>query len=210
MLKVSSEVFQARMVAALDDLPGVYFIADDFLVVGTDGDMSNAVATHDENVIKFLDRCKIHGIVLHPREFKFRTPSVDFMGHVLTENGFKVDPEKISAITNMPTPTDVPSLRRFLGTVGYFSKFLPKLAGMTKPLTALSAKHVIWSWEPEHDRAINKVKKLITQVSVLKHYDPDIDLIDQTWLRVRCHPEGEFKPLLFLYSCTIQGPESTC
>ena len=200
---MSSEVFQARMVAALDDLPGVYFIADDFLVVGTGGDVSNAVATHDEIVIKFLDRCKNHGIVLHFGEFKFRTPSVDFMGHVLTENGLKVDPEKIS------TPTDVPSLRRFLGTVG---KFLPKLTGMTKPLTALTAKYVIWSnsWEPEHDRAINKVKKLITQVYVLKHYDPDIDLIDQTWLRVRCHSEGEFKPLLFLHSWTTQRPESTC
>ena len=53
---MSTEMFQTRMVAALGDLPGVYFIADDVLEIGTGEDMSNAVATHDENVIKFLDR----------------------------------------------------------------------------------------------------------------------------------------------------------
>ena len=34
-------------------------------------------------------------------------------------------------------------------------------------------------------------------------------MIDQTWLGVRCHPEGKFKPLLFLHSWTTQGQEST-
>ena len=38
----------------------------------------------------------------------------------------------------------------------------------------------VWSWEPEHDRAINKVKKLTTQIPVLRHYDPDIDLTVQS------------------------------
>ena len=35
-------------------------------------------------------------------------------------------------------------------------------------------------------------------------------ILDQTWLGVRCHPEWEFRPLLFSHSWTIQGPESTC
>ena len=41
-----------------------------------------------------------------------------------------------------------------------------------------------------------------------RFYQPD--LIDQTWLGVRCHPEWEFRPLLFSHSWIIQGPESTC
>ena len=39
---------------------------------------------------------------------------------------------------------------------------------------------------------------------------PSAGLFDQTWLGVRCHPEWEFRPLLFSHSWTIQGPESTC
>ena len=39
---------------------------------------------------------------------------------------------------------------------------------------------------------------------------PSAGLLDQTWLGVRCHPEWEFRPLLFSHSWTIQGPESTC
>ena len=39
---------------------------------------------------------------------------------------------------------------------------------------------------------------------------PSAGLLDQTWLGVRCHPEWEFRPLLFSHSWSIQGPESTC
>ena len=56
------------------------------------------------------------------------------MGHVISEKGLKPDPEKLKAVLEMPTPTDVASVRRFIGFTNYLSKFLPGLSDVCKPL----------------------------------------------------------------------------
>ena len=72
------------------------------------------------------------------------------MGHVLTLEGLISSPGKIKAILEMPTPTDVASLQRFLGMVNYLSKFVPKLSDHTELLRTLTVKGVEWRWLPEH------------------------------------------------------------
>ena len=127
----------------------------------------------------FLKRCLKTGIVLNPDKFEYCVTCVPFMGHLLTSEGQKADPEKVSAILNMPVPTDVDAVRRFNGTVNYLAKYLPCLSAVIKPLTALTCKDVAWTWSPEQDKAFNKVKKLISQAPILQHYDPAQDLVVQ-------------------------------
>ena len=55
------------------------------------------------------------------------------MGHLLTSDGLKPDPVKVSAILDMPEPTDVAAVRRFIGTVNYLAKYLPRLSTVAKP-----------------------------------------------------------------------------
>jgi len=50
------------------------------------------------------------------------------MGHVFTDKGLKIDPEKVKAVQDMPRPTDVEAVHRLNGFVNYLAKFLPKLA----------------------------------------------------------------------------------
>jgi len=50
------------------------------------------------------------------------------MGHVLTNKGIKIDPEKAKTILDMPRPADVEGIQRLNGFVNYLSKFLPRLA----------------------------------------------------------------------------------
>ena len=101
------------------------------------------------------------------------------MGHLLTSEGLKPDPEKISAILDMPTPDDVAAIRRFNGTINYLAKFLPHLSNIIKPLTALTRKDIPWTWGPEHENAVDTVKSLISRNPILRHYDPDDDLVIQ-------------------------------
>ena len=63
-----------------------------------------------------------------------------FIGHILTPDGLKPDPKKVEAISDMPHPTDVQSLRRFLGMVNYLAKFLPCLSDKTEVLRKLTEK----------------------------------------------------------------------
>ena len=55
------------------------------------------------------------------------------MGHLLTADGVFTDPNKVRPIYDMPTPTDVKSLKRFLGIVTYLAKFLPNLSSVCEP-----------------------------------------------------------------------------
>ena len=102
---------------------------------------------------------------------RLRHQEVPFIGHVLTLVGLKPDPLKIEAIVGMPDPTDVQSLRRFLGMVNYLTKFLPRLSEETEVLRKLTEKDAEWSWLPSHADAVAHVTEMIVSAPVLAYYD---------------------------------------
>ena len=55
--------------------------------------------------------------------------------------------------------------------VTYLGKFIPNLSDVTAPLRELTKKDVVWHWEPEHARAVDSLKNMITSAPVLKLYD---------------------------------------
>ena len=73
------------------------------------------------------------------------------MGHLLTSEGLRADPEKIKAIAEMPKPQDKKAVERLLGTVQYLSRFLPKLSEVAKPLCQLTQKEVLFTWQQSQE-----------------------------------------------------------
>ena len=71
----------------------------------------------------------------------------------------------------MPTPTDVASVRRFIGFTNYLSKFLPRLSDVCEPLRKLTLADVEWFWTNFHDSAVQQVKRLVTNAPVFKYFD---------------------------------------
>lgn len=59
---------------------------------------------------------------------KLRIKEITYLGHVVTNEGVKPDPRKVTAIQEMKAPKDVKELKRFLGMVSYLSKFLPSMS----------------------------------------------------------------------------------
>lgn len=93
------------------------------------------------------------------------------MGHLLTPEGFKPDPQKIEAIVVMPKPEDATALKRFLGMVNYLSQFMPHLSEMTEPLRRLEDNDVEWQWMTQHSITFNTVEKYLTESPVFKYYN---------------------------------------
>ena len=170
------EVFQRKMNEAIEGLQGIHVIADDFLVVGYGDTYMAAVRNHDENLASLLARCQKLNLTLNPEKVKLRQTEVPFVGHLLTAQGFVADPEKVRAIRDMPTPTDVASLKRFLGMVNYLAKYLPHLSSVAEPLRRLEHKEAEWCWCPVHDNSVNTIKNLICKAPVLKFYDVKQDV----------------------------------
>ena len=157
----------------LEGIEGIQCITDDILVYGDE-------KTHDDRIRKLLERCQILGIRLNKNKCQFRLPQVDFMGHIVSKDGLKVDPKKVEAILEMNPPINREEVERFKGMVNYLSKFVPKLSDIMRPIVALTRKDVEWNWSQAQDKALAEVKRLLTQIPVLVYFDPKRELVIQS------------------------------
>ena len=163
----ASEYFQKRLINSLQGLQGVICIADDVVIHGATNEQ------HDDNLRNFLSRCQEVGIKLNKEKFDLRVEAITFMGHKISSTGVHPDPEKVTAITKMKTPDDLPGLRRFIGMVTYLGKFLPNLTANLHPLHQLLKKDVSWNWSDSQQTAFNTVKTMLSTAPVLSYYDPE-------------------------------------
>ena len=70
------------------------------------------------------------------------------MGHVISHEGPKPDPDKVRAVTDMPRPTSKQETLSLLGFINYLAKFLPRLSEVAQPQTFDDCKcllHVVTS-----------------------------------------------------------------
>jgi hypothetical protein len=178
-ISTAPEEYQRRQDQAVEGLPGVLSIADDILVYGEGDTEENAIQDHDQKLTVLMKRCRERRLVLNKDKLRLREKEVRLVGHLLTADGLKPDPEKVKAVNEMPNPSDVAEMRRFLGFVNYLSKFLPSLSDICKPLRKLTVKDTVWSWHEIHDRAVEEIKRLVTSEPVLSYYDPACELILQ-------------------------------
>ena len=90
-VKCAPEIFQRTMDRMVEDLDRVEVIMDDIIVAGDE-------STHDERLIKFLERASTQGLKLNQGKCKICQREVPYVGHLLTAGGLKVDPCKVEAI----------------------------------------------------------------------------------------------------------------
>ena len=81
----------------VEDLEGVEVIMDEVVVAGDE-------TTHDERLQKFLDTASKQGLKLNKEKCKIRQTQVPYVGHFLTSEGLKIDPQKVKAVQEMPAP----------------------------------------------------------------------------------------------------------
>ena len=93
------------------------------------------------------------------------------MGHVLTSEGLKPDPDKIQAVSKMPKPTCKQETLSLPGFVNYLAKFLPRLSEIAHPIRELTTKNRSFVWSKQNDEAFEEIKTLVTRHPVLQYYD---------------------------------------
>ncbi|KAL9964865.1 hypothetical protein ACROYT_G028567 [Oculina patagonica] len=170
-ISTALEDFQRWQHEVLEGLPGVEVIADDILVYGSGDTKEQADLDHDRNLIGVLERARLCNLKLNKQKLKLRLTEVPYMGHLLTSDGLRPDPQKVQAVIDMPKPDGIKAVQRFLGFVNYLSKFLPHISGVCEPLRRLTDKDSVWCWQSQHDEAMESIKKLVTTQPILRYYD---------------------------------------
>ena len=108
------EEFQRREHEALEGLQGTESLIDDILVYGKGQTIDEAIADHDRNLKVLLNRTRQMVLKLNKDKLKLRQSEGKYLGQILSPNGIWHDPEKVKAITDMPRPTSVKAVKRFI------------------------------------------------------------------------------------------------
>ena len=170
----TGDAFCLRGDRALQGIQQCVKVVDDILLYDED------FSQHINRVHAVLTRCRSHGITLNRDKFKVAAPSVRFCGFTLSQAGVEADDEKVRAIRDFPTPSNLTDLRSFMGLVNQLSEFTPEIATTAADLRPLLSTKRLFTWLPDHDVAFQRTKEALTSPPVLATYDLGKPVILQT------------------------------
>ena len=108
---------------------------------------------------------------------EFWLTSVTFLGHVVSEEGIRVDPAKIEAVRGWTRPTSPIEIRSFVGLAVYYRRFVQSFSTIAAPLTRLTRHDVRFQWSDECEQSFQKLKTLLTSAPVLTLPEEGVDFI---------------------------------
>ena len=98
---------------------------------------------------------------MNPKKCTFGVTSGKLWGHIVSERGIEVDPEKIRVILDMPAMRIEKEIRGFLGKLQYISPFIAKLTDICEPIFHLLRKNQSTVWNDDCQRAFEKIKECL-------------------------------------------------
>lgn len=166
-LKNAPATFQRVMDNVLREHIGVRCLVymDDIIIYST------SLQEHLINLKKVLETLRKYNLKIQLDKCEFLQKEVAFLGHVVTPEGVKPNPEKINAIRNWPLPNNEKELRAFLGVIGYYRKFIKDFAKISKPLTQQLRKGETIRHTADFISAFQRCKEILTSSHVLQYPD---------------------------------------
>ena len=167
----SGSAFQKLLSSLLKGVPGCGHYLDDILVSGKDHQ------EHDARLQEVLNRLARANVTINKDKSVFRQTSIEFCGHKLSAAGVVPLQSTVRAVVEAPPPSNVRELRSFLGTTGWFIRFVPAYASVVRPMADLLKKDRPFQWSEEQQAAFTKVKQLISTSPVMRPFDPHLPTI---------------------------------
>ena len=140
---------------------------DDILITGPTDQV------HLQNLRAVLKKLKEHDNRAKLAKCAIMKSSVQYLGHKVSAEGLQPLESKTDAIVRAPEPQNLQQLR---GLLNYYSKFIPNLTTMTKPLNHLLNIDVKWKWRADCAEAFVATKNVLVSSKVLVHYDPKLPI----------------------------------
>lgn len=163
-----------RTVGDMNFLEALVYL-DDLIVFG------HTLEEHEERLLKVLDRLRAEGLKISLDKCQFGQASVNYVGHIVSQDGVATDPSKIEAVVSWPRPQTVTELRSFLGFCGYYRRFVKGFSTLCRPLNELlkgslrpgvkPSEPFGSQWSEQCEAAFQELKGKLTQAPVLAFAD---------------------------------------
>ena len=133
---------------------------------------SRSEKEHLEHLEEIFTRLKAAGLKLKLKKCCFFKKHIQYLGHLISADGIQPLPEKLESIATMPAPRNPKEVKQFLGLVGYYRKFVPRFADISRVLTHLTKKDVEFKWMPECENCFQILKEFLQQAPIHRYPDP--------------------------------------
>ncbi|KAL5559612.1 hypothetical protein UlMin_035823 [Ulmus minor] len=104
--------------------------------------LTNDLQEHQVHLEIVLTTLLQESFIANRKKCVFAQPSLDYLGHIISTAGVAVDPSKVQAMEQWPSPKSVKEVRGFLGLTGYYRRFVKNYGLLARPLTELLKKGV--------------------------------------------------------------------
>lgn len=162
-----------------------------------------------QNLVNAIERLAQYNVKIRAEKCRFFEKRILYLGHEISAEGIRPNPDKIRAITNAPKPKDLQQLKSYLGLLNYYGRFIPNLSSELSSLYKLTRREETFLWSNECDESFERSKKLLLENGLLAHYDPTKEII----LHCDASPyglgailshkiDGKERPVLFV-SCSL-------
>lgn len=173
--------FQRLMERCMGDLnlKDCLIYLDDIIIFSKDID------SHIERLDAVFQRLSDNNLKIKPSKCQFFKDQITYLGHVVSKDGIQTDPEKTNVVKDWPTPKSVKEVRKFLGFVGYFRRFVKGFATIARPLNNLlighplkadkqakrKAKRQPFIWGNEQEESFQQLKQKLINPPILAYAD---------------------------------------
>ena len=155
---------------------------DKFVIVFLDDILiySRSLAEHVTHVRAVMQILREQKLYAKESKCEFVREEVEFLGHIVGRHGMRMMEDKIAAVAAWPTPTNASHVRSFLGTAGYYRKFVRGFSRIASPLSELTMDGATFTWSHAQVAAFKQLKDAIVASPVLVLPDPNLPYVIHT------------------------------
>ena len=167
----SPATFQALMNSIFADLIAAGKMAvymDDLLIYAADLIQLRKVTR------EVLARLMQYDLYLKPEKCEFEKQEMEYLGMIIQQGEVRIDPNKVAAVRNWPTPTTLKEVRAFIGFSNFYRRFIQDFSSIARPLHDLTKKDMPWQWHEEQQKVFDTLKESFCRELILKVYDPEL------------------------------------
>jgi hypothetical protein len=161
-LKNAPADFSKLMYQILGNLPYVEIYLDDITI------HSKQFNDHVKHVTHVLSILKSYNLKINPEKCSWFADTIKLLGHIISESGVAMDPDKIEAIKVRLPPKNIKQIQQFLGICNYYRRFIKDYAKIAEPLTRLLRKEEKFEWNNEQQNSFEELKKKLTEYPILR------------------------------------------
>lgn len=135
---------------------------------------------HLRDIAAVLELLEKHQLKLKLSKCTFFAKQVKYLGHMVSADGITVDPDKVKAVEEWPTPTSHSDVQSFIGLVNYYRRMIRNMAAISAPLTDVMSSAEKFTWGEPQEQAFIKLKEALTNAPLLALPDMSLPFIVQT------------------------------